>query len=363
MLLDYSHSLRPCHSALACAVLLTLLLGCGKQKDPAPVPVPTVTTTLPVVVKTHHLVVYSVHTAAQSINLTSFGNAYPEIGVEVINLSGAAALERLRAEKDAPKADLWCGASQDVLEAAAAEGLLQVFMPTWAEKVPKDFRSAEHYWYGQYLEPFVILFNSTKFNRDQVPTTFDALFEPEWHRKLALTHPRKSDVTALYFGAMVSSIENTGGTKIDGYLWLTKMHDATGAYTGSSELMYKAVARGRTPIAITEMSTARHAINHGSLNLDVILPEATIVRVSGLAVIANARDTEAATIFYEFISRTAEIVEHANKHQTIPARTDIPPEYLLPWMCEQPTPLEVDWANCATQIETTMEYWENAMRR
>lgn len=61
-----------------------------------------------------------------------------DTGIEVkfVRMSGGETLSRIRAEKQAPKADAWYGGSADSYIVAANEGLLAAYKSPNAEKIP-----------------------------------------------------------------------------------------------------------------------------------------------------------------------------------------------------------------------------------
>jgi len=65
-----------------------------------------------------------------------FEAAHPSVDVQWVDMGSQEVLDRLRAEKANPQADLWFGAPAEIFGRAAAEELLEPYTPTWADKVP-----------------------------------------------------------------------------------------------------------------------------------------------------------------------------------------------------------------------------------
>ncbi|MCK9912336.1 iron ABC transporter substrate-binding protein, partial [Microbacteriaceae bacterium K1510] len=82
-----------------------------------------------------------------------FKEKYPDIEVETLEMGAQEILERVRAEKANPQADFWWGGTQSALSAAADEGLLESYKPTFADKVPAQYKDAQDRWYGEMLLP------------------------------------------------------------------------------------------------------------------------------------------------------------------------------------------------------------------
>ena len=72
-----------------------------------------------------------------------FEAAHPTVDVQWVDMGSQEVLDRLRAEKANPQADLWFGAPSESFERAAKEGLLEPYTPTWADKVPAEAKERE----------------------------------------------------------------------------------------------------------------------------------------------------------------------------------------------------------------------------
>ena len=55
---------------------------------------------------------------------TGFETAHPDVDVQWVDMGSQEVLDRLRAEKANPQADLWFGAPAEIFGRAASEGLL-----------------------------------------------------------------------------------------------------------------------------------------------------------------------------------------------------------------------------------------------
>src|ERR1700738_2845146 len=64
----------------------------------------------------------------------AFEAAHPDVDVQWVDMGSQEVLDRLRAEKANPQADLWFGAPAEIFARAASEGLLDPYAPTWADK-------------------------------------------------------------------------------------------------------------------------------------------------------------------------------------------------------------------------------------
>ncbi|MBQ1777104.1 MAG: extracellular solute-binding protein, partial [Acidaminococcaceae bacterium] len=76
-----------------------------------------------------------------------------ETGIKVTagRMSSGETLQRLKAEKEAPKASVWFGGPADGQIQAKADGLLEKYVSPNAAKIPDRFRDRDGFWTGVYV--------------------------------------------------------------------------------------------------------------------------------------------------------------------------------------------------------------------
>src|SRR6266705_2299095 len=118
-----------------------------------------------------------------------FEKAHPDIDVQWVDMGSQEVLERVRAEKPNPQADVWFGAPADA---------------------PKDW---------------------------------DDLIDPKWKGKILIRDPIASGTMRAIFGAiMVRSIQQTGKPDA-GYEWLRKLDANTREYVLNPMILYQKLGR------------------------------------------------------------------------------------------------------------------------
>src|SRR5687767_14234693 len=85
---------------------------------------------------------------------------HKDVDVQFLDMGSREILERIRAERNRPQADLWWGAAHTTFQSAAEENLLGSYRPTWADVVPAGSRDQQDRWYGTFKTPEVIVYNS-----------------------------------------------------------------------------------------------------------------------------------------------------------------------------------------------------------
>lgn len=132
-----------------------------------------------------------------------FESQHPGVRVSWLDMGSQDVLDRVRSEKSNPQADVWWGAPSPFFMSAADEGLLLPYHPEWADKVGSDQKDSLDRWYGTYLTPEVITFNSRLLTRQTAPRDWDDLIDPKWQGKIAIRNPIASGTMRAIFSAII----------------------------------------------------------------------------------------------------------------------------------------------------------------
>ncbi|MGH7146260.1 MAG: extracellular solute-binding protein [Planctomycetota bacterium] len=361
---------RAAHRATAlCACLAALLLaGCGSSNTgggAAGSPAASGSAAAPAA---HlRLVIYTSHGAEQIVPcIARFKKAHPEIDVvEPLDMGATELAERIRGEAANPQCDVWWGGPHYDFIDAASRGLLQPYRPTWAAHSPADRHDPHGFWYGQYLTPEVIMYNTRVIpNPADAPQDWDDLLLPQWKNKIVIRDPPASGTMKAIFAAMIWRAGGLTDSPEKGFDWLRRLDANTAHYAADPDRMYQALNTPDTPVTVWNMADAyiQHTVNKYPFGF--ILPKSgTPVLVEGIAIPKGAPDPEAAKIFYEFITSKEEMIFQANKLNRIPARDDIPPDRLPKWMTDQPIKaFPIDWSKLAPKATEWMDIWDRTIR-
>ena len=99
----------------------------------------------------HKLLIYTPHGQDMLRDFVArYKKIHPEVDVQFLDMGSREILERVRAERNRPQADLWWGAAHTTFQTAADENLLTPYRPSWADKVPDFARDSQDRWYGTY---------------------------------------------------------------------------------------------------------------------------------------------------------------------------------------------------------------------
>jgi ABC-type thiamine transport system substrate-binding protein len=191
------------------------------------------------------LVIYSPHGKdLLEAYAAAFEEAHPGVVVQWLDMGSQQAFDRVRTEAANPQASLWWGAPQTMFAAAAEQGLLEPYRPTWANAVPPDARDPQDRWYGTYRTPEVIMYNTRRVAPDEVPRTWDDVLHPRFRDRVVIREPVHSGTMRTIFGAMIMRAQNED----QGFRWLARLDMNTRVYAADPTQLYLMMARGEADI-------------------------------------------------------------------------------------------------------------------
>src|SRR6266851_9564648 len=192
----------------------------------------------------HKLLIYTPHGEDMLRDFVArYKQAHPEVEVQFLDMGSREVLERLRAERNRPQADLWWGAAHMTFQTAAEENLLAPYRPTWADKVPDSARDPQDRWYGTYETPEVIVYNSQAVRAEEAPKDWDDVLDQKWRDKILIRNPNPSDSMRAIFGGIIWRSYNETGFPDKGYEWLRKLDANVHEYTADGTLLMQKLAR------------------------------------------------------------------------------------------------------------------------
>ena len=295
-----------------------------------------------------------------------FEAAHPTIDVQWVDMGSQEVLDRLRAEKANPQADLWFGAPSEIFGRGADEGLLDPYTPTWADEVPAEAKDARGRWFGTYMTPEVIAYNTHAVTAAEAPKDWNEVVDPKWKGKVLIRNPVESGTMRAIFGAMLArSITETGSTA-QGWDWLRKLDANTKEYVLNPALLYQKLGREEGVITLYNMPDIATLEARTKTPVGFVFPTSgTPLLVEGIAIVHGGKQPAAAKQFYEYVTTPAAFQDAAVKFLRIPARTDIPVDSLPEPVRRARTELKampVDAKLLADSLDVWMKYWDSNIR-
>ncbi|HET6669646.1 MAG TPA: extracellular solute-binding protein [Pyrinomonadaceae bacterium] len=309
------------------------------------------------------LLIYTPHGQAQLKDFIShYKQLHADVDVQFLDMGSREILERLRAERNRPQADLWWGAAHTTFQTAAEENLLATYRPTWADNVPASSHDAQDRWYGIYETPQVIVYNSEAVTGDQAPRDWDDALDPRWRDKILIRNPNPSDSMRAIFGAMIWRFYKDTGSPEKGYEWLRRLDLNVHEYTADGTLLMQKLARREGLISLWNLPDVWVYKQRGLPLAYVIPASGTPVISDGIAVVRGAPNEEEARRFYEFATTLENLTLAAQTYYRIPVRTDIDRNALPAWMNEPFTRMPLDWELLRKEGGEWLRYWDINIR-
>ncbi|HEY9448943.1 MAG TPA: extracellular solute-binding protein [Gemmatimonadaceae bacterium] len=295
-----------------------------------------------------------------------FEKAHPDVDVQWVDMGSQDIIDRLRSERANPQADVWFGAPEEIFERAGREGLLEAYRASWAAAVPAEAKGKDDLWYGTYLTPEVIAYNSQALTEAEAPKDWDDLLDPKWKGKILIRDPIASGTMRAIFGAMIlRSVRETGSPE-QGYEWLRKLDANTKEYTLNPTILYQKLGRQEGLVTLWDMPDIATLQERFNIPVKYVIPESgTPLLVDGIAIVKGTQHAALAKSYYEFVTTPSALDDAANKFLRIPVRTDIPVDSLPQWMRdakERIKPMPLDRAMLAEHLDEWMRYWDSHIR-
>ena len=295
-----------------------------------------------------------------------FEASHPTVDVQWVDMGSQEVLDRLRAEKANPQADLWFGAPSEIFERAANEGLIEAYTPTWADKVPAEAKDAEGHWFGTYMTPEVIAFNTQAVSRADAPKDWDDVVDPKWKGKVLIRNPVESGTMRAIFGAILArSIAQTGSTA-QGWDWLRRLDANTKEYVLNPALLYQKLGRQEGVVTLYNMPDIATLEARTKTPVGYVFPTSgTPLLVDAIALVRGSEQQAAAKEFYEYVTTPAALKDAAVKFLRIPARPDLPADSLPDVVRRAVTelkPMPLDAKLLADSLDAWMKYWDSNIR-
>jgi iron(III) transport system substrate-binding protein len=313
------------------------------------------------------LIVYSPHGKELLEYLEKgFEKAHPDIDVQWVDMGSQEVLDRVRAEKDNPQADVWFGAPAEAFDRATREDLLEPYIPTWSNAINVEGREKSDRWYGTYLTPEVIAYNTQAVSAAQAPKDWDDVLDPKWKGKLLIRDPIASGTMRAIFGAIIArSVARTGRPE-GGYEWLRRLDANTREYVLNPTILYQKIGRQEGIITLWDMPDIATLQQRTGIPVDYVIPSSgTPVLVDGIAIVKGTKHPEEARLYYEFVTTPQALKAAAEQFLRIPARTDIPVSELPKWIQDAKSkikPMSVDRSVMTEHLDEWMKYWDANIR-
>jgi len=286
----------------------------------------------------------------------------PVFDTEATKTTGLA--QRLRAEKNRPRADiLWSSEIALTIE-LAQEGVLAPATHADLAAWPVHHRDPDGRWYAFAARARVVAYASDRIAEEDAPATWTELAQDRWKGRVAMADPRFG-TTRAHLGAMVTVWDRH---VMPGYFdaWLLGLaENRIALLTSGNAGVVQAIAEGQFDVGMTDSDDVWAAQARGlkiGCTFPRHLPEGdsrggTLLIPNTCAMVAGSAHPErAARLLVYLLSPACEKALAASDSRNIPLGPSFAPDvaandspYSMP-----ADPLAVDWARAAAQTEAAV---------
>lgn len=278
---------------VAAAYVTGCVPGAGNPTTPPPTPSKT----------TPYISVYSaLNESTNNAFIAAFKAATPGLEVNVLPLAATGELQtRIRAQKYAPKADIFVGGSSEFHDPLAKEGLLEAYKSPNAKALDPRYQDPSGFWTGWYLGIFGFVLNTDRFGKEmsgvKKPTSWDDLLDPAWKGKLVLPDPAKTGGGYIFLATQVFRF-NRDEDKAIGFM--KRLHANIAQYVGIATQGIQLVAEGQFIGCPNWAHDILLAKSQGQ-PVDLRVPDETGFEVGAVSIVKGGPNTEGAKKFVDWV--------------------------------------------------------------
>lgn len=294
-----------------------------------------------------------------------FEAAHPDVDVRWLDMGSQEVLERLRAERANPQADVWFGGPAQIFARGARDSLLERYRPSWADAVPPEDRGPGDLYFAVYRTPAVIVYASQALRPEEAPQDWDDLLDPKWQGRILIRDPLASGTMRAVWGMMVERGLRSGADTAEAFGWLRRLDGQTKEYVLNSTILNQKIVRQEGVITIWDLPDVLLNQRDG-LQLGYVFPRSGApVIPDAIGVVRNARHRELARQFVDYIGSVEAQLLATREVYRLPARTDLPEDSLPAWAREVRRSMavaDVDWNQLEQHGAEWMTYWDRQVR-
>lgn len=239
------------------------------------------------------LVVYASHPSEMVDHFTNLFSQEYGVQVTTIQAGTGELLNRIRAERNRPAADVMWGGFADT--GASAPDLFEPYASPELANIQPEMIDETGYNTPFAATIMVIMYNKDLVSEEEAPRTWADLADPKWEGKVVHADPSKSSSS---LGALTTWLTIYG--KGDEAWQLVEDMTRNQAIVLRSSLVFQQVGRGEYPLGVTYEEAAMNYVLAGTGG--IVYPEdGSLLQAEGLFIVKDAPNPNAARLFADFV--------------------------------------------------------------
>ena len=261
-------------------------------------------------------------------------------------------VQKIRAEKDNPNADVFWSSEIFYTIRLGREGLLDPFQCEEFSDWPKTFVDSEKLWYGFGLRARVIAYNTNKVSADEAPKSLEDVLDRDRKIRFVMARPE--------FGTTGGDVASwfTQYGKDDAEKFLRELKDSGYLLTSGNSTAVRMVGHGQADVCFTDTDDVYAAQRNGwpiAMNMLRRGGQGTLAIPNTVAIIKGGPNRKNAEALMKFLlSGNAErmlLKSDSHNWPVDPSKIDIADEYRKYEISE---PLEIDYQKVVDNFESAL---------
>jgi iron(III) transport system substrate-binding protein len=244
-----------------------------------------------------------------------FEEKYPFIKTQTLRLGTFQLLTKIQTEA---KAAAFKG---DVIEIAGVtghilkkDGIFTKYVSPESRFYPESVKDPDGTWTSFFINTHVLVYNTTRVKKDELPRTFGEVINPKWKDKIVMSEDFDT------YGMMLKVMGRDKGLD-----FMRRLAAQGVVIRDSYTLAVQGVASGEVPLGLNLYRTRTEEFKKKGAPVDWIPLEFVVASLEPLAVAANASNPNSARLFVDFLL-SKEAQELMRRRFRIPSRPDVPPD-------------------------------------
>lgn len=269
-------------------------------------------------------------------------------------------VNRLIAEKNRPKADVFWNSEVAQTIILKNKGVLAPYHSPSAGDIPQKFRDREDYWTGFAARARVLIYNTNLLKESDLPKSIFELTDEKWRGKVALAYPLFG-TTATHMASLYSTI---GQEKTEVFLKALKANDVV--IVNGNSVSRDVVVEGQLPLGFTDTDDVNVAIQSGK-PVKMLFPDiggiGTLLIPNTVALVKGAPHPKEAKVFIDYLlSRETESKLAFSESAQIPVRDGVKKPPHIPEISSIGV-MEVDYYKIAENMEMSARFCQSLFVR